>query len=163
MNNWNIQRRFAGAFAVFIAISSAFGVFALVQISAINRTTSYMAADPYPSTIAICEIQSQLTRTFGLVGIYLFAPAKEQPHIAAKITAAKTDIDVAFHDYEGAITAPETRSLFNALNAHRKEFVKTLSDIMQMSEAGHNDAAIARANVELNPALTGAPVNVIVG
>jgi len=151
MHNWNIQKRFVSAFAVFIAISSAFGIFALIQISAINRTTTYMATDPFPGTIAICEIQGRLTRTFGLMGIYLTAPARQKAQIAAEIAKAKTDIDTAFHDFEGTITRPEKRLMFNELDTHRKEFIKTLSDIIQMSEAGHNDEATAKANGELNP------------
>jgi len=157
MNTWNIQQRFAGGFAVFIAISSAFGIFALIQISAINRSTSYMAADPYPSTIAICEIQSRLMRTFGLVGIYLTAPAQQKAQLATEIAKATTDIDNAFHEYEGVITMPEDRAIFEALNAHRVAFIKSLSDIVQISEAGHYDEAIAKANRELNPIIEQLP------
>lgn len=151
MKNWNVARRLFFGFAIVIVLTSAFGILALVQITGIKGTTNFMASGCYPGTIAIYEIESQMTRSFGLVGNYLIAPAAQRARLAAEIAQVKSCLDDDFRVYENTITSGEDRIMFSALKTHREQFLKTLSDIIQISAAGRQDEAIAKASRELTP------------
>jgi methyl-accepting chemotaxis protein len=151
MKRWTIARRLVAAFAAIIALSLVFGLFALNNVSSTRSGTAQMATNRYPGTIALYEIQSQLTRNYGRVTAFLVAPTDQRTKFAADIASANQDIDGTFRKYDATITTTDERSLFDALKVHREDFDKAVLDIIETCTAGHYDAAVAKVPAELSP------------
>jgi methyl-accepting chemotaxis protein len=151
MTNWTIARRLISAFAAIIALSFGFGIFALSNVSGTKRNTSEMAANRFPATVALYEIQGQLTRNYGRLTTLLLSPVDQRGRIAADMATASQQIDITFHTLDTSIVSIDERAMFDALKAHREEFDKVTLDIIETSTAGHYDAAVAKVPARLTP------------
>ncbi len=149
---WNIQKRIAAGFAAVVLLAGALGGFSLLELSRIEKTTTFMAQDPYPGTVAIYEIEAGSMEEFGAVARLVLAPAAERAARAAELDTTSGNVAKANHAYDITMTVDEDRAMFAKLGALRATYDRIAGDIKTHVLAGRIAEATALLNAELNPA-----------
>ncbi len=152
MYQLTIGKKISAGFVAVLLVVAGLGVFAAFQLRAIKRTTNYMTTDPWPGTVAIYEIGTHTKANFGFALSLIVAEADQRPKIVETLTANRTAIDKLVADYEGTITMPEDRAMFDQFKADRAGFVDAFTQIRTLVEAGKTTEAGRIAQLQLLPA-----------
>ncbi len=149
---WTIKARIVFGFAGVITLTLALGAVALFEFSRVDKTTTFMANDPYPGTVAIYELETMIQHRFGDVLRYQIADESSRPAVAKELADAIKDEAKSADAYAATMTLDEDRAMFAKLTEYRQAFDAAADEVVKLIDAGQKDAAAAKINGELAPA-----------
>ncbi len=146
---WTIKSRIAFGFAGVMVATLALGAAAFYQFDRVDKTTTFMANDPYPGTVAIYELETLIQHHYSDVLRYQIADAATRPELGKELAAAIKDEAKTADAYAATMTLDEDRAMFAKLAEYRQTFTAVADEVVKLIDAGKSDDAAAKINVEL--------------
>jgi len=165
MNNWKTGTRIGIGFAVTILLTVILGVFAYVQLRAVNRAAIRITSDALPGIYLMGQTEVKTSAQFALLREYVNSNVlnamlgtdgsavdkSERVRLEAEIEAAGTATVTSLSDYEKTISVAKARELFEAIKSARVPYVECFKQIMDLSRANKHQVALDLIGKNLQP------------
>jgi len=144
MKNWTIKKRIIAGFAAIVALSTIMGALAWNSMRTIAGHASDIASDAIPGLAMQSEVQqNQATAHLTLIRHVLTTNVDEKHAYDAKLKEIAETNTALLGNLEKLCTSPEEKTLFEKMTQARQSYVAVRAPILQLSDAGKNDEAMA--------------------
>jgi methyl-accepting chemotaxis protein len=153
MNNWTIGRRITLGFCATIAVAVTLGVFAYAQLIAIKRNSDQITQDVLPGVSTITTISSLAEKNYILTLKHVLTDATEEKN--AHFATIQTNVDAItklLDNYQGTITQPRDRELFDVMVAARVKYVAAFKELIALSDQKKSTEAMNHLRQRMEPA-----------
>ena len=165
MNNWKTGKRIGIGFGATILLTVILGLFAYVQLGAVNRAATRITSDALPGIYLMGRTQAATDAQFALLREYVntnmldamlgnegsAADKSERARLRAAIEAAGRAIDSSTSDYEKTIQTTKARELYEAIKSARIPYAKCFEEVMRLSRTGKHQDALTMIGGHLQP------------
>lgn len=153
MNGLKIKTRITSGFAAVILIAIVLVGFAYTAVERIESVATTITADNLPAVYMIGQIQTLQTKNFALATQHIVETDRAaMERISAGINANKARITALMSAYQGVISNPEDRKLFDAVKAARGDFVTSFGEVLKASSTARKIDAAVLSSARLRPA-----------
>ncbi len=128
-NNTSLSQKLYYGFGAVLLIVAALGGFAYFKIKTLQANSERITTDCMPGIYSIGKLDAGLRKNLILLANHIYtsdANAKERYEESLKLNQA--DVAKTLEIYEGSITLPEDRRMFNALQEPRKKFLSIINE-----------------------------------
>ena len=130
----SIRTKITAVIAFFLIAMTAMGLLAIRQMQGINANAVDLQTSWLPSVRAIGELQTGMMRYRILIRDHLMAPdATKKTAIETRIQTQDRDIERLAKAYEGLITSPEERALYEEFRKTWASYAASAPDILAQS------------------------------
>jgi methyl-accepting chemotaxis protein len=144
LSRLSIQTKLIALVSILLVALTAMGVFAIVEMRAINASAQDIKTSWLPSVRLIGELRTQSARYRAVLRDYLTEPdEKFMADIQRNLDARAKDYDAANKAYEPLISSPEEAALYKELSTTWKTFREAADEVI--AHARKREAAQARA------------------
>jgi len=156
MNNLKIGTRIVAGFTALIAITLALGIFAVLRVAIIDKSTTAVKTNNLPSIMAIDKAALNNEKAVVLVFQHTTSLNKqEMDDVEAQLAAAKSANKGYWATYEGLPSTPEEAAVYERVKAARAPFWEAIEKILPYSRLGTDEANMQAQKIikeELQPA-----------
>jgi methyl-accepting chemotaxis protein len=153
MKNWKIGTRITFGLAAVTAVALTLGIFALVLVGSIEKSSGEITAVAMPELYQVAQIQNSTQKTFAMLLTSAFS--KDRPEIArleTEIRNARAKNSAAMAEYEKSIRTVKGRELFESMQAARADYTAAVESLLQLKRAAKDQEAIGLLDNQLRPA-----------
>ncbi|MGE3276936.1 MAG: methyl-accepting chemotaxis protein [Vicinamibacterales bacterium] len=155
MRNWTISRRLVVGFGLVVITVVALGAYGVAELRVIQAASNRVVHDSLPGTAKSGEVLALVQTNLASTLEHLQATeAAEMQEIEARIAANRERTSTLLDEYEGTITLPEDRALFDRIAPVRERYVAALQDAMALSRANEKTEAFALYGSVVKPTFT---------
>lgn len=140
--NLKISTKLITSFLVVLSLTAFMGVFATIQLAAVNETTKEITSNWLPSVRLTQEVRFNFTEYRVRVTRHIMAtdPA-EMAQIEQQISEKLADINAVRAEYEKLITSPEERQLYSSFVEKLEAYLITSRRVISLSNEGKTEEA----------------------
>jgi methyl-accepting chemotaxis protein len=145
----SIRSKITAVVALIVATLVGLGILAIFKMRAMNENTVQIATNWLPSIKALGELHAGVISYRATVRSHLLAETLEDKQAVEKTLENIVENNTKIRrSYEGMISSPEERALYDAWSKHWQEYKDLIGKVMELSrkEAGH----LPREALELN-------------
>jgi methyl-accepting chemotaxis protein len=144
LSRLSIQTKLVALVSILLVALTAMGVFAIVEMRAINASAQDIKTSWLPSIRLVGELRTQSARYRAVLRDYLTEPdEKFMADIQRNLDARAKDYDTANKAYEPLISSPQEAALYKELSATWKTFREAADEVI--AHARKREVAQARA------------------
>lgn len=144
LSRLSIRTKLIALVSLLLVALTAMGLFAIVEMRAINASAQDIKTSWLPSVRLLGELRTQSARYRAVLRDYLTEPdEKFMADIQRNLDARAKDYDVANTAYERLISSPEEAALYKDLSATWKNFREAADEVI--AHARKREVAQARA------------------
>ncbi|HEX7881561.1 MAG TPA: methyl-accepting chemotaxis protein [Afipia sp.] len=144
LSRLSIRTKLVALVSLLLVALTAMGVFAIVEMRAINASAQDIKTSWLPSVRLIGELRTQSARYRAVLRDYLTDPDETfMADIQRNLDARARDYDTANKAYEPLISSPQEAALYKELSATWKTFREAADDVI--AHARKRESAQARA------------------
>jgi len=144
MQNWTITKRIVAGFSIIVALSAIMGMLAWNSMRVIGEQANELASDTIPGlALQGTILQNQGTAHLTLIRHVLATrPEEKQAYETVLKDIAETNATL-LGELEKTCNTPEERDYVQKMKQARQDYVAARGPILQISNAGKNDEAMA--------------------
>ncbi len=144
LSRLSIRTKLIALVSILLVALTAMGVFAIVEMRAINASAQVIKNSWLPSVRLVGELRTQSARYRAVLRDYLTEPdEKFMADIQRNLDARAKDYDTANRAYEPMISSPQEAALYKELSATWKTFREAADEVI--AHARKRETAQARA------------------
>ncbi|TKT70304.1 methyl-accepting chemotaxis protein [Afipia massiliensis] len=144
LSRLSIRTKLIALVSILLVALTAMGVFAIVEMRAINASAQVIKNSWLPSVRLVGELRTQSARYRAVLRDYLTEPdEKFMADIQRNLDARARDYDTANKAYEPMISSPQEAALYKELSATWKTFREAADEVI--AHARKRETAQARA------------------
>ncbi|MBN9585251.1 MAG: methyl-accepting chemotaxis protein [Afipia sp. 62-7] len=144
LSRLSIRTKLIALVALLLVALTAMGLFAIIEMRAINTSAQDIKTSWLPSVRLLGELRTQSARYRAVLRDYLTEPdEKFMADIQRNLDARAKDYDVANKAYEPLISSPEEAALYKDLSTTWKSFLEAAGEVI--AHARKHEVAQARA------------------
>ncbi|MBB5053686.1 methyl-accepting chemotaxis protein [Afipia massiliensis] len=144
LSRLSIRTKLIALVSILLVALTAMGVFAIVEMRAINASAQVIKTSWLPSVRLVGELRTQSARYRAVLRDYLTEPdEKFMADIQRNLDARAKDYDTANKAYEPMISSPQEAALYKELSATWKTFREAADEVI--AHARKRETAQARA------------------
>ena len=151
MFHFTLGKKISAGFIAVLVIVAGLGAFAVAQLAAIKTSTDYMALDPWPGTVSIFQIESDVKTNFGRAASYGQVDPATRKVLREQFSADVATVAKHLATYDASITAAEDRAMFTQLKTDEAVLQTKMETVMRLHDEGKADEANAIVQKELVP------------
>ncbi|MDQ2694064.1 MAG: methyl-accepting chemotaxis protein [Pseudomonadota bacterium] len=151
MAEWTVRKRIVFGFATVILTMAGLGIFAFVQLAAIEAQASLFTRDSLRGLYLTGRIESLARDNYGLILQHILANTPEEMgRHEAQIRSNQARLEELFRRYEETITDDRDRELFSALTEAYRVFLGRVNAVLEASSAagGVDAQAVQRRQID---------------
>lgn len=155
IRNIKIGARSVLAFGCLGIITLALGIFAVMQLSSLNRISETLATHRLPALATVGELRRHTLRTQILITQLADATSSsEQQAIQQQITERQRRLDDEMNTMATLVRTPEAQAIFNNVKQLASNYRATFPPLFKMVELQQEADALAYRRDNVMPALT---------
>lgn len=133
MNSWTISRRIIVGFTAMLGIVIALGSFAIWRGQALRGAIAVLGENSLPSVLTLRGVGGATRDNIFTTVRYADAgTAEDRKMLEDEIAANRAEIDAAFEKYEGLVSDPEDRRLFEETKRARAAFAAVRTRYLEL-------------------------------
>ena len=144
LSNLKIGVKLIAAFSIICLLMTGLGIFSIVELSAVNQTSTDLEINWMPSVRAASAINTG-TADFRVVELQHILSTSEED--MAKYEKHMTDINALLEknraEYEKLISSPEEQNLYDTFKTRWAEYMAEHAKVLNLSRANKNTEALA--------------------
>jgi methyl-accepting chemotaxis protein len=153
LENLSIRIKIAAAFGVMLLIIAALGAFAIDGLSRVNAVAVDLNTNWLPAVRYINETRYNMARHRAILARHVVATdAAQKKQVEERIKVSYQNVETARKKYEALIASPEERSAYNTFQTAWADYLKTVDDMIAVSNKMQNTEAIALFVNKVSPA-----------
>ena len=140
--NLKISAKLITSFLIVLSLTAFMGIFATVQLAAVNDTTKEITSYWLPSVRLVQEVRFQFTEYRVRVARHIMATDQaEMAQIDQEVAAKLADIRTVRESYEKTIITDEERKLNDEFSAKLETYLEISRRTMELSSQGQSEQA----------------------
>ncbi|HEY4904121.1 MAG TPA: methyl-accepting chemotaxis protein [Candidatus Sulfotelmatobacter sp.] len=147
LSNWNVGRKLALGFGIVEVLQIVLSMFAIVQLSKVDRNTTEIAASWLPSVRTIAELRFDTSALRRDTLSYVVA-GDEREHYEQKMNKDADAIAGDEKDYEPLITSEEERNLYRGFRDQWDRYMNTRERTLELAKQNKDAEAIKLQQTE---------------
>jgi len=153
MKNWTIKKRIIAGFTVIVALSFIMGFLAWNSMRTIARHSDDLIGDAIPGMDMSSDLMQHLTHAhLTLIRHVLTANLDEKRAYEATITEIAADNTKLMNGIEAICNDPQEKDIIEKMKQARLDYIAARAPILQLSDAGKNEEAMALLMTSGRPA-----------
>jgi methyl-accepting chemotaxis protein len=144
MKNWTITKQIVTGFGILVALSAIMGILAWISLRDISNHADDLSDDNIPGLSVSADLLQNLGRAhLFLMDSVLTTNLDERYAYETKIQEIAATNIALFGETEKYANSPEEKQLLDKIKEARKNYVNDRTEILQLSDAGKKDEALA--------------------
>jgi len=150
--NLKISTKLLISFLVVLSLSVILGVFAILQLAAVNSATVKMGEDAIPSIRTAASMRYNLSqyRTREARHILADTPA-EMDEMTRNAQQSRGEVDANLEKYKPLISSPEEQALYDEFTREYRQYLGISEKVLTLSTQGDKQAAKTMLAVDSKP------------
>lgn len=155
--NLKISAKLLISFLLVLSLSIVLGVFAIMQLSAVNNAAVRMSEDSVPSIRAAAAMRYNLTQYRTREARHILADSDaEMDELVRTGQQSKAEVDANLEKYKPLISGPEEQALYDSFVGDYRQYLAISEKLLNLSRQGDKAGAKAMLAVDSRPVFEGA-------